>query len=487
MSDETHPDDEADLGNTNQTQCDERSVSAPPFPGPRQPRTLAGTLPGTIAPVDSAEDAPVAAVPAQQGRYLDLGEIGRGGMSTVRHVKDQNLLRSVALKVLDSEHVNVRSRVQRFIEEAQITGQLEHPGIVPVHDLAMDEDGRCLLYMKLVRGVQLDEAVKAAGGDRLKPDRLAGFLQIFLKVCDAVAFAHSRGVLHRDLKPENIMVGDFGQVYVLDWGVAHLAGAKTKGRLDPDDTSVHVTRPEGLELDKKGAMVGTPNYMSPEQVYHDPDHLDERTDVFGLGAILYFIATAQAPYPERSLVAVLSRAQLAEVTPPSQVVGFEIPPGLEHIILKAMACEPAERYQSVTAVQRDVESFLHGTWSVPTRIYQPGAVIITQGEPGDAAYLIVRGRCRVLRQSGREMIVVKEFGPGDVFGEAAVFSDRPRTASVQALEEVEVMVVTKEYLTQTLGLNSWVGPFVKSLAERFCEVESQWRELERAVKTTYGT
>ena len=453
------------------------------------PVSYTGKIPGTIAggtnaPGDPEGDVSLHPSAVVEVRYEDQGELGEGGMSTVRRVLDKNLLRPAALKILDPQQAKSPYNIQRFIEEAQITGQLEHPGIVPVHDLGVDENGSYHLLMKLVRGDSLEEAVKKAGEDRLKPARLAGFIGIMLRVCDAVAFAHSRGVFHRDLKPPNIMVGDFGQVYVLDWGVAHLARPMMEEeKIDPN-TTVRISRPAGVELDVKGTLVGTPQFMAPEQVHHDPDHLDERTDVFGLGALLYYIATGKPPYRGPTLAAVVGKARIANYPRPRDVAGDRVPYGLEKIILKAMTYDPDERYQSVPELQRDLEGFMHGTWHVPTQVFPPGSVIITQGEPGDSAFLIVRGHCRVLRQSGTEMMVVKEFGPGEVFGEAAVFSDQPRTASIQAIDEVEVMVVTKEYLTQTMGLNSWVGPFVRALAERFCEVEGQLRDLEQAVRSS---
>lgn len=450
---------------------------------PNAPRSPADLIPGTYATGGQMGDADqIHPTPRSGSRFVDQGEIGEGGMSIVREVVDQNLLRPLALKILSPKQAQLPSNVQRFIEEAQITGQLEHPGIVPVHDLGVDEDGNYYLLMKLVRGESLDVAVTRAGEDRLSPSRLLSFLGIFLKVCDALAFAHSRGVLHRDLKPPNIMVGDFGQVYVLDWGVAHLARGAEEEEVDPR-TTVRISRPVGVELDTPGALVGTPQFIAPEQVYHDPGSLDERTDVFGLGALLYYIVTARPPYVASTLGQVVGKARVADYPRPRDIVGDRVPFGLEQIILKAMAPYPEERFQSVAELQRAIEAFMHGTWHVPTKVYAPGSMIIIQGEPGDSAYLITRGRCRVLRETGQEIMVVKQFGPGDVFGEAAVFSDRPRMASVQAIDEVEVMVVTKEYLTTTLGLNSWVGPFVKALAERFCEVEGQLRDLEHALRT----
>lgn len=176
-------------------------------------------------PYGSYEDStPAAGVPALGSpvplshRYVDLGQIGEGGMSTVRRIRDLSLMREVALKRLDPELNFEEDRVLRFLEEAQITGQLDHPNIVPIHELGEDEDGAFYFSMKLVEGRNLEEEIEDAGAERLAPERLVEFLEILVRVCEAVSFAHSRGVIHRYLKPANVMVGDYGQVYVMDWG-----------------------------------------------------------------------------------------------------------------------------------------------------------------------------------------------------------------------------------------------------------------------------
>jgi serine/threonine protein kinase len=202
-------------------------------------------------------------------RYRLVRVAGSGGMGTVYVVEDTELRRRVALKVLDLPDPDVEARLRR---EAQVLARLEHPGIVPVHDVGVLPDGRTFYTMKWVEGARLDRHVTAA-----MP--LAERLRLFLRIADAVAFAHAKGVLHRDLKPENVMVGPFGEVLVMDWGVAHVLG-ETAG-------------PE---------IVGTPGFMSPEQEAGS-GAVDARSDVWSLGALLRFLLPDDAPKPLLSIVA----------------------------------------------------------------------------------------------------------------------------------------------------------------------------------------
>jgi len=196
-------------------------------------------------------------------KYTFVKELGRGGMGVVCLAEDRELDRLVAIKVLNTPE----DFGDRMIREAQIIARLEHPGIVPIHDVGKLPDGRIFYAMKYVRGNRLDEY--AAQGASLR-DRL----RKFQAVCDAVAFAHAHGVIHRDLKPQNIMIGSFGEVLVLDWGVAKI-------RDDPRSSAFHQTM--------EGTVIGTQRYMSPEQARGEIDQLDERSDIYALGAVLYFL------------------------------------------------------------------------------------------------------------------------------------------------------------------------------------------------------
>ncbi len=403
-------------------------------------------------------------------RFDDLGEIGRGGMNTVRRVFDRYLLRDNALKVLDPRAERDEDRARRFLAEARVTGQLEHPNIVPVHELGMDDEGVCYFSMKLVQGQTLEERIQSVGDSRLDPEPLAALLEIFVKVCEAVSFAHSKGVVHRDLKPANVMVGAYGQVYLMDWGIARVLSEDMRLRAGGEALALNET--------PDGAIVGTPRYMAPEQAEGRPDLIDERTDVFALGATLYHILTGRPPYLASSKFMVLLQAAEADLAPPEAVIPEGVPPGLSRIAMRSMAPDKADRYTSVVELKRDVEAFLCGAWNLPTRDYRAGTRIITRGDEGDEAYIIVSGHCQVVRDLGGQRHVVRRLGPGEVFGELAIVTDKPRNAHVDAETDVRLNVVSRDTLSEAMGLDSWVGRFVRALAERFREIDGQLQERE---------
>jgi eukaryotic-like serine/threonine-protein kinase len=220
-------------------------------------------------------------------KYTFIKELARGGMGTVYLAEDRELNRLVAIKVLNTAEITEDLR-NRMVHEAQIIAQLEHPGIVPVHDVGTLPDGRVFYAMKFVRGSRLDEYV--AENDSVR-DRL----RKFQAVCDAVAFAHAHGVIHRDLKPQNIMIGSFGEVLVLDWGVAKILrhGDGETGR-HGDYLPVPASPRLRVSFDTNaGTVIGTRDYMSPEQARGEIDQLDERADVYSLGAVLHFLLKDQ--------------------------------------------------------------------------------------------------------------------------------------------------------------------------------------------------
>jgi serine/threonine-protein kinase len=264
-------------------------------------------------------------------------------------------------------------------------------------------------------------------------------------VCDAVAFAHSRGVIHCDLKPDNVMVGSFGQVYVMDWGLA-IVLAEDK-------------RPAGR------TVAGTPAFMSPEQALGRP--LDERTDVFGLGAVLYAILTGRAPFDERDTLKAMTEAEACDVAFPSADAGGPLPFALCQAVRRAMARAPGDRHPGVLDLRREVERSLRGL-GFSAQVYPPGSRIVVEGERGDCAYVIVRGSCVAYRTDaggGRE--VLRRLGAGSVFGETAVLAGGVRTATVEAEDEVVVKVVSRQLIEENVGLETPFGAMVVALAERF--------------------
>jgi tetratricopeptide (TPR) repeat protein len=245
-------------------------------------------------PNGAADLSPASAGATQAGRYQLGEEIGHGGMGAVLQGHDPDLGRDVAIKVLHEEHRDQPDLVRRFIEEAQVGGQLQHPGVVPVHERGTLSDGRPFFTMKLVQGRNLAQLLKE------RPDpahNLPRFLKIFEQVCETLAYAHSKGVLHRDLKPSNIMVGAFGEVHVMDWGVAKVLVQTPAPEAAPPASTIATVRSGDAEArTSTGAVLGTFKYMPPEQASGAAGQLDRRCDVFGLGAVLCEILTGQPPY-----------------------------------------------------------------------------------------------------------------------------------------------------------------------------------------------
>jgi WD40 repeat protein/serine/threonine protein kinase len=338
------------------------------------------------------------------GRFAKGAEIGRGGIGRILAATDKSLQRSVALKVLrDGDDPEQQSR---FIREARITGRLQHPSIVPVHELSVDEEGHVFYTMKLVKGVtllQILHDLAAADPEALGRFRLPSLLTIFQKVCDAVAFAHSQTppVIHRDLKPENIMVGDYGEVLVMDWGSAKILNGNEKLVIPSEieesraagvtiplrDASTplrcaqHDGETEQFALTQAGTVIGTPGYMAPEQVLGQAASADQRTDVYALGAILYALLTLDAPHrmAEKNVrdfdrrvskgegtarfwhenVAPLLTDRAARPRLP-HLPGKVMPDSLVAVALKAMARRAEDRFPSVRELQADVSAYQAG-------------------------------------------------------------------------------------------------------------------------------
>ncbi len=305
--------------------------------------------------------APSPAVPpgAFGSRYAVSGEIARGGMGIILDGQDLDIRRELAIKVLIEREASDPESKARFLEEAQIQGQLEHPNICPVHELGKDVQGRPYFTMKKVRGRSLFDLLESLRKGRDGAGYpLARLLGVFVKVCDAVAFAHSRGVLHRDLKPHNIMMGEFGEVLVMDWGLAKIVGradAATPGRIVSDRADAD------LELSLQGSVLGTPAYMPPEQALGRLKDIDERSDVYSLGAILYEILTLHPPVEGKNAIDLITRAARGAIVPPSRrSPGRAVPADLEAASMKALATRREDRYASAPALRDDVTAFLEG-------------------------------------------------------------------------------------------------------------------------------
>jgi len=283
-------------------------------------------------------------------RYDIRRKLAVGGMGSVYLAHDRALDRNVALKVLTIPD-STGERAARMMREAHVVARLEHPGIVPIHDVGRLGDGRVFYTMKYVEGATLEQ--------HRKPETpLPELLRLLQRVCEAIEFAHAQGVIHRDLKPANIMVGPFGEVLVMDWGIALVRQA-------PDGSSGPEIKPDttpdtgGLASPNtaSGTILGTPAYMSPEQARGEA--VDPRCDVHGLGGIMHFILTGRAPYESAGGEDAWAKAQGGASIPPRTLVRG-IPRRLDAICTQALAARPADRYQSARALADDLVAYLDG-------------------------------------------------------------------------------------------------------------------------------
>ncbi len=346
----------------------------------RDPDVQANLTRLTSVPWESAPRAaptPGPAAPSATGpRYRVLRAHAEGGLGKVFVARDEELGREVALKEIKPQYADHPDSRSRFLLEAEVTGGLEHPGIVPVYGLGAYPDGRPYYAMRFIKGDDLKDAIQrfheADTSGRDPGERslaLRQLLRRFVDVCNAVGYAHSRGVLHRDLKPGNVMLGKYGETLVVDWGLA-----KAVGRTGPDRFGPELTlRPDAagaVTATHAGAAVGTPAYMSPEQADGCVDSLGPASDIYGLGAILYNLLTGQTPVRGQTVLEVLVKVKCGEVVPPRQAKP-SVPPALEAVCLKALALKPEDRYASALDLGADVEHWLAdepvSAWREPPR------------------------------------------------------------------------------------------------------------------------
>ncbi len=319
--------------------------------------TSVGETPSPIIRPSNGDDPSI--------RYRIDGEIARGGMGSVLKGRDPDLGRDVAIKVLRDDLRDNADLVRRFVEEAQIGGQLQHPGVVPIYELGTFADKRPFFSMKLVKGQTLADLLAARSAPN---DDLPRFLSIFAAVAQTMAYAHTRGVIHRDLKPSNVMVGSFGEVQVMDWGLAKvlprggLAADEQAGKQKPPETMIATARSgSGLDLSHAGSVLGTPSFMAPEQARGETDSINERADVFALGSILCDILTGSPAFTGRSSAEIVRKSAKGETADAlTRLEGCGAEAELIALANDCLAVEPADRPHDANVVSERVTTYLSG-------------------------------------------------------------------------------------------------------------------------------
>jgi formylglycine-generating enzyme required for sulfatase activity len=299
---------------------------------------------------------------ADRARYAVRERLAVGGMGEIWRVFDADLERDLAMKVIrargaDGSKPPDGRLLRRFLFEARLTGRLDHPGIVPVHDIGIDPEGRVYFTMPLVRGESLAEILERTPAGAESSSR-ARVLEILLKVCDTLAYAHAQGVVHRDLKPANIMVGRFGETYVMDWGLARVLAeiedASESAPRTSDDTSALATN--------DGDVLGTPAYMAPEQAKGKRDAIGPRSDIYAVGAILYHVLAGRMPYAEVDAQRGRAVLEAVQTRPPARAEEFAVDaaPELLAIVRKAMSRAPEARYADMASMAADLRAYMEG-------------------------------------------------------------------------------------------------------------------------------
>ncbi len=329
-----------------------------------------------------SEKLPATLLAQEKPKQYRIGDLlAKGGMGKILNAKDLNCRREVAMKVIGDSKRTADDHLIRFIIEAQITAQLQHPSIVPVYELSVDANGDVFYTMKLVHGytlVEILDKLRNSDSEFLEKYSLVRLLNIFLRVCEAVAYAHSKCVIHRDLKPENIMIGDFGEVLLMDWGLAKIIKGNSSDSTKDPKKNINFDGIESILMENQrkdmiktlhGQIMGTPGFMPPEQALGNINDVDERSDVYALGGILYNILTLQKTVNETNIRKIINQIVKGNFKPPiefnkdyifSHCPDGKIPEVLSAISMKAMQGSPGDRYQSVPEIQNDIEKYLGG-------------------------------------------------------------------------------------------------------------------------------
>ena len=405
------------------------------------------------------------------GPYRITGQIGEGGDAVITRTFDASLHRIVAVKELKASGEALEDARRVFTREARLICFLDHPGVVPVFDHFVTSEEQPCYAMRLVEGESLAERVGFRPGLGCNPLPVAEAVGHLARVAETLAYAHDRGVIHLDLKPENLMIGRYGELLVMDWGNARLFDpapyrAYLGEHASDEDVALLVDEPPDL-------LSGTPSFMSPEQTSRPRDQLAPSSDIFSAGVLSYLLLTGRLPFRAKDIPTLL--VSIREDTPaPLRDVNPQVPRRLAEIVDRMLEKDPNERYPSFAAVLEDLRLYQDAGQGFPIVTLEPGAILFAEDDEGDDAYVIISGRIAISKQTPEGDRVLAELGPGEIFGELAILSRQPRTASARAVERTTLRRMDRAAVEQELGkIPPWVAGMVSTLAQRFIDVNEQ--------------
>jgi serine/threonine protein kinase len=414
-------------------------------------------------------------------RYSQLRELGAGSIGKVHAVFDNFLQRVVAHKSMKQEHLNNQNILRTFGNEIKLMGRLSHPGILPVYDAMVGDYGEPSYIMRYAEGQDLAALMQMPKG-KLESVAipLEQSVRILVKLCETLAYAHDHGVLHLDLKPENIMLGRYGEVLIMDWGAARVYDTAKFEAGIKDHTG------DGVEIEYKhenrNLLIGTPAYMSPEQLKSPRDQLTPPSDIFSIGILFYQMITGQHPFKERVFEKL--SAKIDSFNPPAaHEVNPDVPYSISRICERMLKKKPEERYQGFREVIKDIDDYQRSGAGAPTRNYAPGETIFKEGDPSNFVCIVVSGNVEIsVRKDGKQHVIAR-LGPNEPFGELAALTGKARTATATALEASVIRMISKQDIAVEIeNLSPWVGSMVKALSKRFIDNSERLLKLEKSMQ-----
>jgi serine/threonine protein kinase len=406
----------------------------------------------------------------KKDRYRLLGSLKKGPVAEYWRAFDNDLGRIVCVKNLCREYCSDPAKLRSFVNETKLLSYLDHPGIVTIYDTFFNDLNEPCYTLRLLEGTYL--------GGELKSKSRGQLLTIFAKLCETLAYVHDKGVVHLGIRPDNIMVGQYGEVLLMEWATARL--------FDPlpykEYLQLVVDAPPPPIDDSDAEEVPVSVYMSPEQTQGTSTTLSPSSDIFSLGVILYQMMTGYVPFGGDTAEKLVSQIR-SSMPPALHEVNPEIPWNLAQICARMLEKDPFQRYHSFHEVLRDIDKFQNSGQAFSTAKYNAGDIIFHEGDPGEYAFTVLSGRVEVTKNIDGKQTVLAILGKDQIVGELAIFAGQPRTATVHALDPNTVIRVMErnDVTVELQKLSPWVGKMIVGLSERFIHLNDLIVEINRKI------